>query len=125
INGDPMRSFFVGSAVHTLYTWYTLLWMMGQAQYVSNGSLIGFLTFLARIPLRFVPKALAFIPLGGSYVLAHLLWRDSQRAEYLADALSAQTAGTNACVSALSKLQLHDVFSLSVQRVALDSRTAQ
>ncbi len=40
------------------------------------------------------------------YTLNHLLWRDSQRAEYLADHLSARVAGTDAALSALHMLCL-------------------
>lgn len=43
------------------------------------------------------------LSLGGFYLLSHLLYREMQRAEYLADVLSAEVAGTEAAVSLLNK----------------------
>lgn len=39
-------------------------------------------------------------------LLSHLCWRDAQRAEYLADRLAAQVAGTAAMLSLLDKLHV-------------------
>jgi Zn-dependent protease with chaperone function len=55
------------------------------------------------------------------YVLYHLLWRDSQRAEYLADALAARVSGTGAMLGLLRKLHFNAAFSLSVQRSSLNN----
>ena len=48
----------------------------------------------------------------------HLLRRDSQRAEYLADALAASVAGTDAAVSSHEKLLLHSAFHQVVKEHA-------
>src|SRR5207302_1982331 len=61
----------------------------------------------------------AQIPRLGAVALSHLLWRDSQRAEYLADHLAAQVAGTDALLSLLDKLFLRDTYALVVQRVGI------
>jgi heat shock protein HtpX len=48
-----------------------------------------------------------------------MLWSDTQRAEYLADALGARAAGTVATVSALDKLYLMDTVRAAIHRVAV------
>src|SRR5205814_10012705 len=50
----------------------------------------------------------------------HLLLRDSQRAEFLADALAARTAGTNPVISLQEKLLLNPSFRYAMQRAAQD-----
>jgi hypothetical protein len=56
---------------------------------------------------------------AGLTQLAHLSWHESQRAEYLADALAARIAGTEAAISALKKLR-YGVSFTTVQRLALN-----
>jgi heat shock protein HtpX len=56
------------------------------------------------------------------YVLVHLLWYDSQRAEYLADHLSAQIAGTEASLAMLDKSHLGEALSLMLERATWQSR---
>src|SRR5205823_1107089 len=46
----------------------------------------------------------------------HLLLRETQRAEYLADALAARVAGTTATVALQEKLLLEPTFAMVVQR---------
>ena len=59
------------------------------------------------------------VPVDGAlWVLARLLWRDMQRAEYLADALGARVAGSQAMVKALEMLMLQSAFALAIQRAA-------
>ena len=60
----------------------------------------------------------------GVYALYHLIWRDSQRAEYLADYLAATVSGTEAMTSWLEKLQLHRVWDMTIQRVSLNDKDA-
>src|SRR5207253_6289128 len=56
--------------------------------------------------------------LGALQLEFWLLMRDSQRAEYLADALAARMAGTEAAVSLHEKLLLDSTVANVVQRVA-------
>jgi heat shock protein HtpX len=114
VNGDPMRSYVVGTAVHTLFELYSVLWGMGLSRFDWSVVAIVFL------PINLLFTGLAFIALGIGYVLVHLLWRDKQRAEYIADRLSAKVSGTRGVVSMLKKLPLVSVFSITLQHVALD-----
>ena len=54
-----------------------------------------------------------------AYLLVLLLAGDSQRAEYLADHLAAQTAGTQAVLGMMDKLHLYPSYETTVQRIAL------
>lgn len=52
-------------------------------------------------------------------MLSHLLWHDSQRAEYLADHLAAQVGGTAAALATLDKLHYSGMFTQAVRTVSL------
>jgi heat shock protein HtpX len=67
--------------------------------------------------------ALSLLPWAIAQAMIHLLYRDSQRAEYLADRLTAQVSSIAASLSALEKMYLTDTFMLSVRRSALNSST--
>jgi len=55
-----------------------------------------------------------------AYMLSHLLWRDMQRAEYLADYLAANVSGTDAMLSLLNKLHFEKAMELAAHRARLD-----
>lgn len=113
VNNDATRGFIIGSAGATLARWYYLLIpdrfsrlnrrRYGLGGMLSNGIMIG----LAQV-VRLAASA-----------ISHLLWRDSQRAEYLADHLAAEVAGTAAAVSMLDKLHMAALFQDSLRRVTL------
>jgi Zn-dependent protease with chaperone function len=107
-NGDVRRGLFVGSAVNGLGELYGLL---APSAYVRFADL----EFLARISngvLWLVSR-----PVRWLLVLElHLLLRDSQRAEYLADALGADVAGTDAAVALQEKLLLAPTVDSVVKR---------
>ena len=120
-NRDPVRSFFVGTAISTLSTWYYLLHphkVWGQSYGWSSRAQYNLLA----IPGNLVMLFFASIVKAWTYVMYNLLWRDSQRAEYLADAMGAQVAGTSATFSMLEKLHLGDTFLFTLKRVSLNSR---
>jgi hypothetical protein len=50
------------------------------------------------------------------YLEAHLVWRDSQRAEYLADALAAGVAGTDAEIAMKERLFDQATFDVTAQQ---------
>ena len=52
-----------------------------------------------------------------AYAMAHLIWLESQRAEYLADHLASRVAGTEAMLSLLTKLHLGRVFRATIDQV--------
>lgn len=111
VNGDPVRSFFVGTAIDSLVTWHHYL--SPSRLNTVGGRFIrraGFEDLLAAIVL--LPfSALAWLV---AYALSHLLWRESQRAEYLADYLAATVSGTPAAVSLLNKLHFGSTFPFTV-----------
>jgi heat shock protein HtpX len=115
VNGDANRGFFVGSAVHALATWYGLL----RPDYVWNPR--DGLQGLVAVPLNLILLALSGCAWLGAYCLIHLLWRNRQRAEYLADYLAATVSSTAAIHSLLDKLHLEASCKLAMQRVALGS----
>jgi heat shock protein HtpX len=118
VNGDVSRGFVIGTAVDALVEWYRILYPDYSVVRVT-----GF-EDLFLIPINLVRLILANIAQLGAFILVHLLYRDSQRAEYLADALAADVAGTEATLSMLEKSHLQKTYRLTVQKTALrrDSR---
>ncbi len=57
--------------------------------------------------------------------LLHLLWRNNQRAEYLADSLAATVSGTTGVLGLLDKLPLHGAYRGVGQQVALTGSPQQ
>ena len=57
-------------------------------------------------------------------MLSHLLWRTSQRAQYLADYRAAQVAGTSAVLDVLDALHLDATVELVTQRTVATSTQA-
>jgi heat shock protein HtpX len=91
INGDAMRGFVIGSALHALQQWIELL---RGSRLPASGmeALAGHLTRVMAFPLAAL-RAL----------LMHLLWQVKQRSEYFADYLAATIAGTPATVDLLER----------------------
>lgn len=85
------------------------------------GSIFGAGDFysLVAIPVNLILLLLAQTVRLLIYGLLHLFWRDSQRAEYLADALAAQIAGTDAICAALDKLHYSSAFTFTLRRMSL------
>lgn len=94
VNGDFSRNFFVGSAIDSLAQWYSLI----APDRLYETGLIEELT-------RLVMGLLAEFILVVIFTLNQLLLYESRRAEYLADYLSAQVAGTDATISVLEKFK--------------------
>src|SRR5262249_31700201 len=80
-NNDFSRGLIVGTACESLERWYV--------------------TFRASMIFLEISAGIAWLVLSG---LRRLMFEESQRAEYLADVASAQIAGTDATVRALTKL---------------------
>lgn len=112
-NGDTNRSLVVGSALHSLNSWYKLLHPDG---FQFGNKRIGYFGKRGSGGVNLLGLFLAPIAYGGIFTLAHLMWRNSQRAEYLADALAAKNSSTPAVLSMLDKTQLRPAFDLSLQR---------
>lgn len=95
VNGDLSRSFFVGSAIDSLVNWYLLL-------VPDRGTTVG---GLGGVVGRMVVSVIAELILLCVFFMGQLLLYERRRAEYLADYLSAQVAGTEAAISMLEKLK--------------------
>jgi Zn-dependent protease with chaperone function len=112
VNGDPNRSFFVDTAIDSLATWYGFLRPDGLIDHGPYGILT--------IPLNVFLLVLSGIVWLGIYFLSHLLWRDSQRAEYLADYLATTASSTEAMLVVLRKLYIGEDFAPRVAALLLD-----
>jgi Zn-dependent protease with chaperone function len=91
-NGDLRRGMFVGSALNTLEELYSTM-LPGES--LLTHSAMGILDLLSRFLLWLLAQPVRAL----LWVELHLLLRDMQRAEYLADSLAASVAGTEAAVS--------------------------
>jgi Zn-dependent protease with chaperone function len=114
VNGDPTRSFFVGTAIGSLAKWDDILTpdQLAPVEYGLTGYLL--------VPFNLLRLGLAYGARLTLYGLAHLLWRDAQRAEYLADYLAATVGGTDSALSMLGKLQFGLTFNTTVRHLYLN-----
>ncbi len=113
-NGDPRRTFLAGAAIDSLVTWYELLYPDELAP--PEEGVVG----LAALPANLMLLALAKLAYGTAYLVALLSWRESQRAEYLADHLAATVAGTPATIALFEKLHLTSTYERAVQGLAVN-----
>lgn len=118
VSGDPLRLGWLQIAIRTLQQWVYLLRPQSQSN-VGRGTLIGSLVDISSIFTTIAGFVVEKIVYALMYVLSILTYRNSQRAEYRADYLSAQAGGTNGALSALDKSYLASNFYSLVQRVAL------
>lgn len=110
-NGDSTRGFFVGSAINALVAWYGMLGPQEEG-IVTTG-----LEPLANAFLWILSRPIWWL----LHLELHLVLRDSQRAEYLADLLSADVAGAAAVVEVHERLLLETAFLGVVQQASHDS----
>ncbi|HWW10704.1 MAG TPA: M48 family metallopeptidase [Candidatus Acidoferrales bacterium] len=105
VNGDLSRGVLVGTALRTLASWYQLLWPGRQRR--SRSRTFGFVDLAEMSARGFF--WLFRVVVGALYRLERqLLYRSGQRAEYLADALSARLAGRESAIGVLDALYLAD-----------------
>lgn len=117
-NGDPTRTIFISTAIHTLVEWYPLL--LPAPSYSARP---GLLVLVIRPISNLFMRGLAGMVKVVVSALSHLSWHNSQRAEYLADSMAAQIGGSAAMISMLEKLHYHEFFELVVQRVSLSRKS--
>jgi Zn-dependent protease with chaperone function len=115
-NGDVRRGLVVGTAVSSLVEWYLMIRPASLWSYEHG------IENIVVVPANLLRLGLSEVVKLVLYVLVHLLWHDSQRAEYFADYLSAQVAGTDAAQTTLNKLHLRDALSLMLSRATWQSR---
>jgi Zn-dependent protease with chaperone function len=109
LNGDISRGFITSTALHTLITWHEII-----SPDFNEGD-DGVMSILS----RFVMSAFSRIILLVIYILIHLVYNDSQRAEYLADYMGAHISGKVAMNSLLYKLHLGSTYRIALQKSAL------
>ncbi len=117
VNGDPRRTGFIGSAIGTLAAWNTVLTRTGPRRRGAGG--IGMFVELAETLTDYVTAGIAVVVRLIARGMLHLVWHESQRAEYLADDISRRVAGTDAAIGALRKLPLVAAYREAVQSVSV------
>jgi heat shock protein HtpX len=71
----------------------------------------------------FFMKGLALIPYGLYMLIVHLLWQDSQRAEYFADLVAAELSGTTSSIRLMEKIQFDQIFLHVVRKTAVTNNS--
>lgn len=112
LNGDVSRGFITGTALHTLITWYEII---SPDKDEGDDGLMSILS-------RFVMSVFSYIILLVIYILIHLVYNDTQRAEYLADYIGAHISGKDTMQALLYKLHLRPTYRIALQRSALSRR---
>lgn len=114
VNGDPARGLFVGAALDSLRAWYEIVHpRYRRAPHTRNPANPLVLIDVVALPVARLIWLIA-------YALVQLLWYDHQRAEYLADRLAAQVAGTAAALSLLNKVQLQELYRNTLRYAFID-----
>jgi heat shock protein HtpX len=111
-NKDLTYGFYVGTAINTLYDWYTLLDPV-QSEQTFEYSLLDMIT-------NFILKLLAQIPYLTFSLLLHLLWNQKQIGEYLADYRAAQICGSMTVIKDLEKIHMDRVYYHALSRVSVN-----
>ena len=114
VNGDPLQGFFIGTAFDTLIGWAIML--HPPRIWEATGSIFG---TIFKVPFNLVLSGISKFLLLISYILLHLIFRESQRAEYLADYLAATICTTDTMLSTLGKLYLGTSVDVAIQRIVL------
>jgi Zn-dependent protease with chaperone function len=112
-NGDATRGLVVGSAVRSLAEFY---WVIGPEDF-GGAREWGELAILERV-VNLLLWLLSRPVLALLLLQLHLVLRDSQRAEFLADALAAKVAGTRATISLHEKLFLESTVWDAMRQAA-------
>ena len=116
VNGDFNRSFYIETALNSLFECYRLIhpgYIYGSCRVPISPHGIATMPFI--LLLLGIANLCRWLAQG----LIHLLWYESRRAEYLADFLAASIAGTNSAVSLLQKLSLNTAFLYVAREVSL------
>jgi Zn-dependent protease with chaperone function len=117
VNGDPQRTGFIGSAISTVVAWHNLLVPGGPRR---RGGPMHVAEVIVDAVLGVVAGAIRWFLRG----MTHLVWHESQRAEYLADDIAARIAGSEATASAFAKFSLAPTYREAVQAAALERSPA-
>ena len=116
MNGDLNRSFFVSSTISSLITWYQMI----KPTKLFDTDVNSFLIALGLLPVNIFLLLVSRLIYLSLYLICHLNWFDSQRAEYLADRYAAEITGKDGLLSFLNKLHLQSLFDFCIQKTAND-----
>ena len=115
VNGDPLRSRVLHNALRQLFLWIHLI--RPDAIWDRSGSSnVGPFVALAMIPINIALMAVALALTALGYALVALVFRDSQRAEYLADRLATQVSGAAAMQASLEAMLKAESFEWVAHR---------
>ncbi len=112
VNGDSARGLYLHSAIQALVCWYHLV--LPESLLSSESGMPGLLMLPVNLLLCTVAWGIRLL----ISALVHLLYHSSQRAEYLADYLSAVVGGRDAAISSTQLIYHQGIFAYTVQRVA-------
>ncbi len=119
-NGDPLRGRYLFGAVMMLSTWGVAVRPLSIGT-SGDGMAFGPIISIIAIPFELAQLLVSELIFQLAKSMLLLTCRQSQRAEYLADRLAAQVAGTAASQSALEKTYLEKVVSSALRTRALMS----
>jgi Zn-dependent protease with chaperone function len=120
VNHDPRRGLIVGSALQTMVSWGYLFKQQHQT-YVMKWSR-GLTGIGAGIAIA-VGEVFMYVAQAIASVLIHLIWHESQRAEYLADYRAGGLAGSRDARTMLTKLTYGVLLQGTVARACNQSQT--
>ncbi|MED4581929.1 M48 family metallopeptidase [Brevibacillus choshinensis] len=115
-NNDVRRSGLVAHAYQILLNWCDML------DPVKNDEEEFHYSFLAMLS-RGIMRLLFCIPHRLLSVLIHLFWNQSQRAEYEADRIAAQFAGSQQLISLLHNVHLKNVYEALIGRHSIQKQS--
>lgn len=125
-NHDMKRTRFLQTANYMLIRWYDMVdpekdWFRDYGDRIVGGLQTGNrLMFVFQHVNKFIMKLISYLPQIGIYILTHLLWHESQRAEYLADRQAAEISGTQAVLSGNQKIYYYSTVQTAIQRHVLN-----
>lgn len=102
---DPARGQLVGTAVNVLHYSYAVIRPDDWTHLGFHEVLLNALRFVLSLPL-----------LGLLWLMDSLMGEDSQRAEFRADLLEVQVAGSEAALSSLDKLHFAHLFEIALHQ---------
>lgn len=94
-NGDPARGALPYSALYTLYVWHEILTQEPMHDAGAGAAIAELFTHFLALLVELIILAFRI-----------LLWRDNQKAEYLADYLATSVSGTDAMVAMLDRIRV-------------------
>ncbi len=116
VNGDHARGFLPTTALHSLEMWSALL-EPARVRRPYNNRLA-----LYEEVSKWIMSLGALLLQAWAGLLVRVLWQDSQRGEYLADALGARVGGAGAMTALLTTMHYDQLYEAAVRDVAVGGK---